>query len=488
MSSKLEDSSVTIRENRLHTILAYHGDASELNEKGKKKELRIGGYGYEQCGNCQEGCAGGEVYAILDAALVKHAPIGCYATVSASCVSEKSTARARKKEDFHNKAICTNILEEDTIYGGSEKLKTAIREAKRRYQPKVIFVTTSCASGIVGDDVQGIAKEMKEETGIPVVVISCEGFKSRIWSTGFDAAFHGILQEVVKKPLRKQEDLVNIFNFEGTDSFTPLLSHLNLRVNYLPAQSTVEQLSQISEAACTATICETLATYVGEMLEKEYGVLQVKAAAPYGVAWTDNWLREVAKLTKKESIVEQVIESEHKRIEKELQELREELKGKRVYVFAGDAYAHNMANIATDLGMEVIGITTYHHDQNSDSKEINTLDFLVKSIGNVPNYTVCNKQPYQVMKFLQKLKPDLLIVRHQALAVHGYKLGIPTIFEADSNKSVGYDGIVELGRRIKRVFLTRKLINNIAENVSLPYKEWWMKESTDPFYFEGGKE
>jgi nitrogenase molybdenum-iron protein alpha chain len=485
MATALENRSVDIRESRLHTILSYQGDAAGLNKNGKAGNLEIGKFCFGQCGNCQEGCATGEVYAILDAALVQHAPVGCYATISASCISEKSTARARRKGEFHNKALCTNLTEEDTIYGAAEKLKDAIREAQRRYRPKVVFVTTSCASGIIGDDVEGVAREMKEELGIPVVPISCEGFKSRIWSTGFDAAFHGILREIVGKPQKKQEDLVNIFNFEGTDSFTPLLSLLHLRANYLPAQTTVRQLSEISEAACTATICETLATYVGEVLEKEFGVPQVKAAAPYGLRWTDEWMREVARLTRREDIVERVIGSEHQRIGRELRELREEFRGKRVYVFAGDAYAHNMANIATDLGMEVVGITTYHHDQFADSQEINTLDFLVNSVGNVPNYTVCNKQPYQVLKFLRKLKPDILIVRHQALAVHGYKLGIPTIFEADSNKSVGYDGIIELGRRIKRVFMTRKLIDNIAENVRLPYTDWWMDEGTDPFFFVG---
>ncbi len=46
------------------------------------------------------------------------------------------------------------MLEKDTVYGGIEKLKTTIDEAYRRFNPKVIFVTTSCASEIIGDDVE----------------------------------------------------------------------------------------------------------------------------------------------------------------------------------------------------------------------------------------------------------------------------------------------------------------------------------------------
>ncbi|MBP5749013.1 MAG: nitrogenase, partial [Treponema sp.] len=121
-----------------------------------------------------------------------------------------------------------------------------------------------------------------------------------------------------------------------------------------------------------------------------------------------------------------------------------------------------------------------------DTKEINTVKYLVETLGNVPNYTICNKQPYQVIKFLSNLSPDFLIVRHQALTVLGYKLGIPSIMEGDSNKCVGYDGTIDLGRRIQKILKTRKLYENIARNVEFPYTEWWLKKDTDPFAFVGG--
>lgn len=483
MSSAISANSVEIRDRRLHTILSFQGDAQALCDLEKEQKKKPKKLCYGQCSQCQESCAMGELYPIHDSAVIAHAPIGCYATVSRSYITARSVVKQRGKDHFDNEAICTNIQEKDTIYGAAEKLRGAIREAYRRYHPKVIFVTTSCASGIIGDDVESVADEMSEELQISVVPVSCEGFKSKVWATGFDAAFHGVLKYVVQPPKKKQADVVNVFNFDGTDTFSPLLNPLGLKVKYLPAQASVAEFAEISEAACTATICETLATYVAAKLEEAYGVPQVRAASPYGIGWTDDWLREVAKLTDKTDIVENFIESEHRRIEKDLTRLRRELAGKRVYVFAGDSYAHNMGNIATDLGMQVVGMTTYHHDQNTDNDEVNTLKYMIQSIGNVDNYTICTKNPYQVIKMLRKLKPDVLIVRHQDLSILGYKAGIPTVFEADSNKSVGYNGIVELGERILRVFKTRKLIDNIAEHAKLPYTDWWLDENTDPFYF-----
>ena len=478
---------VEIRENRLHTVLTYNGDAKSLLKDSDENKLKIGHFKFSQCGNCQEGCAMLQLYPIADAAVVCHSPIGCYASVSTRWQESVNISRIRANKDFTHHSICTNLQETDTIYGGANKLKHAVKEAYTRYSPKVIYITTSCASGIVGDDVHAVADEMSSELGIPVFAVVCEGFKSRIWSTGFDAAFNGVLNTIVKAPEKKQADLVNIFNFSGVDTFTPLLKIINLRPNYLMQTRTVKEIATMSEAACTATICATLSTFVADKLEKLYGVPQVRAPSPYGIQWTDAWIREVAKLTGKENIVEEAIEKEHKRIEAELEELRAFFKGKKVYIFSGASYAHNMASVCYDLGLEVIGITTYHHDQQYDTKEINTVKYLVDAIGNVPNYTICNKQPYQVIRFVSKLNPDLMIVRHEALTVLGYKLGIPSIMEGDANKCVGYDGILDLGRRIKRILSTKKLYKNIADHVQFPYTDWWLNDETNPFSFVENK-
>lgn len=474
---------VEIREKRLQTILTYNGDAKGLVEGSEKNSLKIGRFGFSQCGNCQEGCALMQVYSVHDAAVVVHSPLGCFGGIALRYLTFQKVAQNRGKKDFTHHAICTNIQESDTIYGGAEKLRKTVHEAYERYNPKTIYITTSCASGIIGDDVQAVAEEMSDELGIPVFAVECEGFKSRIWSTGFDASYNAVLNTALKPPKKKQSDLVNIFNFNGVDTFTPLLQTIGLRPNYLIETRTIEELSQMSEAVCSSTICETLATFVSDKLEELYGVPQVKAPSPYGLMWTDRWLRAVAALAGKQSIVEGAIRKEHERIEPELNKLREFFKGKKAYIFAGDAFAHNLASVAHDLGLEIVGVTTYHHDKKYDNPEVNTAKYLVQAAGNIPNFTVCNKQPYQVVKFLKKLKPDFLLVRHPGLAVLGYKVGIPVIMEGDSDKSVGYEGILDLGRRIQRAMKSNKLYKNFAKHVRFPYSDWWLNEDTDPFYF-----
>jgi nitrogenase molybdenum-iron protein alpha chain len=486
----LDLSEVEIRERRLKSIISYQGTGRDLCERSRNRQLNLTERSFGQCSDCSQGCSQTLTYVIRGAAVVDHAPIGCTVSSGANLTVEVS-ARARGLPPQKVQVLSTNIQEKDTVYGGLEKLRATVREAKRRFNPSAIFVLSSCAAGIVGDDIESAADELQEELDIPVVPIFCEGFKSRIWSSGFDAAFHGILTRIVKPPVKKQADLVNVFNFEGSDTFGPLLGKLGLRANYVVPLADVETLEKLSEAACTTHICETLAMYPATALEQKYGVPEVKSPPPFGIGWTDNWLREVARLTGKDGIVEDIIKSEHERIRDELEQVRGELGGKRIYIFAGDSYAHSIANMLLELGLDLVGVTTLHHDQTTDggTDSLDSLGNLVASKGEIGNYTVCNKQPYQVFKLLQAAKPDILIVRHMNMTIVGAKLGIPTMNDGDVNISAGYDGLVRLGKRLVDATKTKKLFENVARHCESPYTSWWL-EQADPFFFEkkGGEE
>ena len=476
MAVNISSASPEIRERRLNSIISFKGSASELHEKSKTSSLKTELSCYGQCSDCQEFCANTLLTFIQDAAVVCHSPIGCYSPQAVRDNGGHACARDRKLPEFKCETICTNIQERDTIYGGAEKLKKACFEAHKRANPTAIFITTSCASGIVGDDIESAAVEVSDELGIPVIPVSCEGFKSRIWSTGFDAAFHAIAKHIVKPAKERKKDVVNVYNFQGSDVFTPLLAKLGLKVQYVVPMNTVPQLEKISEATCSATMCETLSTYVITAFTQHFGVPEVKAAPPYGIKWTDEWLREIARLTEKSDIVEKVIEDEHKRIEEPLKLYRERFKGKTIYIIAGDSFTHNLASALTDLGLTVIGINALHHDQKTDSGNVDTLGTLIKTAGDIKNFTVCTKQPYRIVKEIKRLNPDFLITRHEGLTILGYKLGIPSTFEGDANLSVGYDGLIRLGERLWENYITRKFNKTIQEHSTLPYTDWWMNE------------
>lgn len=485
MSVFTEAPEVEVRERRLKSIITYNGTAKDLNEKSRNFSVAFKDRSFSQCAACAEGCAG-FMARTRDTVLIYHSPVGCGSTMINYSVGTEGAALARGEEPFEVHILSTNLLEKDTIFGAAGKLRAAIREAEQRFHPKSVYILTSCASGIIGEDIESVADEMEDELGFPVVPIYCEGFKSKIWSSGFDAGYHGILRKIVQPPGKTQDDLINIFDFIGTDAFSPLLSKIGLKVNYLAALSSHERLQTMSEAVCSTTVCETLSMYPTAALEEKYGVPEIRTVAPFGFDWTDEWLRAIGRATHREEAVEVLIAEERAKYNDELEDLKTKIAGKRLYITSGDSFAHNLASAARCLGLEVSGITTLHHDLvTHNPSSINTLGAMVEAGGDVKNFSVCNMQPYQVMKILRRLKPDVMICRHMGLTALGSKLGIPTLFEGDANHSVGYTGVIRMGRRIYEALETKKLVENIAVHVDLPYTDWWL-DNEDPFYFEGG--
>jgi nitrogenase molybdenum-iron protein alpha chain len=376
----------------------------------------------------------------------------------------------------------TNIEEKDTVFGAAQKLENTIRAVHQRVRPNAIFITTSCASGIIGDDVEGVANDLSAELGIPIVACFCEGFKSKIWTTGFDSAYHSLVRKIVKPPVKKSNK-VNIINFWGSHVFDELLNPLGYEADYIVPFSTVAQLEHISEAAATIQICPTLGTYIGAALEQVYGVPEIKSPPAYGIAGTDQWLRELGQVLDRQEEIEAVITREHERVLHQIREYRDKLQGKTVYLTAGAAHGHALIALLRELGMEVQGAAIFHHDPIYDNGNAasDALAHAVNTYGDVPNYNVCNKQAYELVNILNKVQPDIMIARHGGMTLWGAKLGIPTLLIGDEQFSFGYQGILNYAERILETLDNKEFVINLAKHSTMPYTRWWLEQN--PFSF-----
>ncbi|HEY0328298.1 MAG TPA: nitrogenase component 1 [Rhodopseudomonas sp.] len=494
MALNLRLPQVETRDQRLGTITQWEGSARQLARDsaftyGCSKGCEKGGRRlceqsspFAQASMCAEHIAVTNATIIQQSVVVQHAPIGCAASQSftARYYRDLAARRGWKLED--PKSICSNLGEQDMVFGGVERLEQTIRDAFARHHPRVIFVATSCATGIIGDDVDGAAKRVEDEIGIPVVTLHCEGFKSKHWSSGWDVIEHGILRRLVPHAPQRQADLINVIHLGGPDVFTPLLAPLGLRVNLVMGGNTLEVLAQCSEAAATVTMCFVL-SYLATGLEQEFGVPEVKAPLPYGLDATDDWLRDIAKLTGREDRVEAIIASERARIAPELARLRKALAGKRGFVAAGAAFAHGLLADLRELGVVVDGAFSFHHDPATDSgdPQQDSLGHLVETWGDVPNYTVSPDQHFQAHAALLRAKPDFVICRHSGtMAVLAGRMGIPVLPIFYSNDGLGYDGLLTIGRAILRVLPRKRFYDDIAAHSTFPYQPSWLAE-TNPY-------
>jgi nitrogenase molybdenum-iron protein alpha chain len=267
------------REQRANGVNVFFGKASELVAKAREGTLCNREREFQQSSGCLLNFyLSVRVPTIRNAAVVFHAPVGC----SSSALGYRELYRGippalGRPERFDLQWITTNLNENDVVHGASDKLAFALREAERRYHPKAIFILTSCTAGIIGEDLEGAVAEVQPRINATIVPVHCEGVRSRLVQTGYDAFWHGILKYLVRKPTKKQPDLVNVasmlsYTWQDRLEIKRLLGKLRLRANFIPEFASVEDLEQLSEAAVTAPLCPTYTDYLSRGLEQEYGV------------------------------------------------------------------------------------------------------------------------------------------------------------------------------------------------------------------------
>jgi nitrogenase molybdenum-iron protein alpha chain len=472
---------VQTRENRLGAITGYVGTIGDLNTLAGGCGAQNKDRGFSQASACSSGCCQGQLCSIQNVVVIDHAAIGCAGSAIANNANFKGGARLRGLEYSNVRIVSTNLLERDTVFGATAKLRDTIVQAFERYQPDAIFVTTSCVSGIIGEDIPGVLEDLRGSLPIPLVPAFCEGFKSKVWASGFDSAFHAVLHGLVQPPRQPEKNnKVNFVNFRGSarKEIIRTFAKLGVEPTFLLQFATVEELRRVSEARATVSICGTLGSYFGNALEQQYGVPYIKTEQPHGIKGYSNWLRSLGKFLEKEAEVEEHLAEEEQRTRQELTELRNKLRGKTAVVGMGPSFGHNFTRVLEELEVNVVWAATWHFDQNYDHGDIPESTKRLASENPNLGTSVGDQQNYEVVNLLTKLKPDLYVTRHGGSSVWSTKMGIATHMLTDEFTAFGYGGLVNFGNILVDKLTNRALAKRLAERIKLPYTSWWLEQDS----------
>lgn len=488
MPVNLEVTTAGTRENRLGSITGYSGDLKDLVEQSRCGTLEDRERCFSQSSTCLSGCALGQLSGIRDIAIINHAPSGC--TVTAAGVEVLNTQLATKIGVVnHTVFVGTDMNERDTVFGATNGLREIVLETYLRYQPKAIFIGTSCVTGIIGEDVDSVVEELKEEIPVPIASVHCEGFKSRIWATGFDASDHAVLTSIVKPP-EKKNNIINFKNFfeSARDEITEIFANFGVEPLFLYQNSTVEQLSHISESLATVCICGTLGTYLGNGLEEKYGVPYIRTINPMGVTGFETWLREIGKVIGKSDEVEAYIKQEREIYLPKIEAVKKELKGIKAVLGMGPGYTFEVSRVLQELDMEVIWAAAWHYDKKYDNDKVPpALDYLVENSPNNIKISIADQQNYEVLNILNTYKPDIYFSRHPGTTVWAIKQGISALYVADEYMIFGYRGTLNFAHSVLDTIKNRSFEKNLAKRVKLPYTDWWYQQENSTFLKGGAK-
>lgn len=475
------------RETRIGSITGYSGTLRDIGEQiacsgcpGEKKRC------FSQAAGCASGCALAQASEINDVAIVHHGPSGCAAIARVKPAFEL-LAGAIGRDRSHFAYTCTDMNEADTVFGATDKLKETILETYRRYRPKAIFIGASCVSGVIGEDLEGIVDDLKGEIDIPIAPIHCEGFKSQIWASGFDATYHALLKYIVKPP-RKKTNKVNIIGFTAGMAWNTradiirMLDVLGLEPTFLLAASTVEEIEHLSEATASITTCSTLSSYLGIGLETAYGVPFVRSLQPHGIIGYEDLARQLAKVVDREYEMEAFLQKERAVYLPEIEKIKEQLAGKSAMVAMGPNLGANIARVLQEFDMKIEHLTAWHFDkQYDDGSRPKALQYLIDNSPNDFTYAVNHLQNFEFMNILNTVRPDIFVSRHPDSAIWSMKIGIPGYCVYDEYNVFGYKGTLRFGKTLLDLILNRSFTENLSKHVRLPYTNWWMKQQPDTF-------
>jgi len=489
------------REDRLQAVIAHKENICSLAKNGTSGKgclIQDGDRGFTQGTICLLLPALAMLNSLPDNVVLLHSALGCGSCTHSQNANVRvgNTHRWGKPKD--GIWLSTALDETDVISGGEDKLERAIIEADRRYRPATITIVAGCVPGIIGDDIDGVAQKVQPEVSARLLPVHCEGFKTKIWATAYDAVYHTIgrnlLTERGVKPKTPQDELdvlkeqerlsrtVNLMNVSSMgrvdeQELERLLSSLGLTVNVFPVFAHPDSFINATRAALSISTCPTHDDYFLGYLEERFNVPSIIRHMPIGISNTSLWIRDVAAHFGFEEQAERLIAVEEAELKAALEQFRPVFEGKKVFISAGEFRALATARLLQEVGLEVVAIRSFHHDQFADieyeklAKEAKT-DYVVD---------IANVQPFEEANLIKRLKPDLFLGHHNG-NMTAAKLGVPTHVIYNTGLAyIGYRGVFEVARRLHRQLSNPAFNRNLADNLRLPYSEAWYE--SEPFAY-----
>jgi nitrogenase molybdenum-iron protein alpha chain len=479
------------REDRLKPCIAYGGPACGAGRNGRMRCLDMGERTFSQGSICLLLPALGTLASLPNTAVLLHGAVGCGSSIHGGTAAVRVGSNARFGSPKDALWFSTALNETDVISGGEPKLERAIREIDEHYNVSAVVVVSGCVPGVTGDDIDGVVDRVQPQVRAKLLPIHCEGFKTKIMATAYDAFYHSFgrhlldvsgdaAEPAIADWRLRGKPVVNVMNVSSMGrvdelELERLLNAIGLNVNFYPVFSRPLDMHRATKAALSVSTCPTHDDYFLRFLQDKYGVPYVLRHMPIGIANTGAWLRQIAEFFKIQDLAEQTIAAEEADLAAALAPLLPLFAGKRAFVTAGEFRALATATLLRELGFELAAVRPYHVDEFAD------VEFRKLTAQGTKDFTlnVANCQPFEEANLLNRLKPDVFLGHLNANGTAA-KLGIVTqvIYNAGQH-CLGYRGVFEQARRLHRHLRNPSFNRRIASRASLPYRASWFE--SEPF-------
>ncbi len=344
---------------------------------------------------------------IRDMVHVSHGPVGCgwY-----SWGTRRNLMSGINGVTSFAMQFTSDFQEKDIVYGGDKKLKQLLGEAKELFPlAKGISVLSECPVGLIGDDINSVAKQSSAELDIPIIPCNCEGFRGVSQSLGHHISNDTIRDFVIEtreypEPVGPCDvALIGEYNIGGDAwSVKPLLEEIGLKVKAVwTGDGEIEKIAATHQVKLNIIHCYRSMNYMCKVMEEKYGIpwMELNFFGPTKIAAS---LRKLGEYFGEEirQKVEAVIARYEPKVQEIIEEYRPRLEGKKVMLYVGGLRPRHTVNAYEELGMSVVG-SGYEFAHGDDYD---------RTAAEMPDATVIydDISEYEFEQFAHELKPDLV--------------------------------------------------------------------------------
>ena len=404
----------------------------EKTRKRRKKHLNVVSEGDSDCGvksniksmpgvmtvrGCAYAGSKGVVWGpIKDMVHISHGPVGC---------GHYSWGQRRNYytgetgiNTFAAMQFTSDFQERDIVFGGDKKLRELIDEIETLFPlTKGVTIQSECPVGLIGDDIEAVAKDKGKALDKPVVPVRCEGFRGVSQSLGHHIANDTIRDWIFdrEKPSDLEDpdsgfepspyDVVVIGDYNiGGDCWASrkILEEVGLRViAQWTGDTSLAELERAPKAKLNLIHCYRSMNYISRHMEEKYGTPWMEFNF-FGPSKIETSLRAIAENfddTIKEN-VEKVIAKYRPLADQVIEKYRPRLEGKKVMLYVGGLRPRHMVSAYEDLGMEIVG-AGYEFAHKDDYQ---------RTMSHVKDGTLIfdDVTAYEMEKFIERIRPDLV--------------------------------------------------------------------------------
>ncbi len=289
---------------------------------------------------------------------IVHGPRGCTYSIRGLRV-----AGCQYRGRPYEPTVCTALNESHVVFGGEGKLARAILEVDQKYCPDLIVVMSTCCPGITGDDVEGIARQMRGQVKAEITTIRSEGFGGDFRS-GHEQAFR-VIVDLMEPPTETIPHSVNIVGARAGPPYTEIredieelqliLSQFGAKLHSVVAGGcTLEQVRRAPCAALNTSWCFDWGRRIGLLMKERFGIPFCESGLPYGMGATMDWVRKIAEPLGLDDQAREFTAREAERIEPDLREARSLLQGRTALIETGPMRSIALARMAAEFGMQAV--------------------------------------------------------------------------------------------------------------------------------------